>query len=778
MRRVTFLFSFFALVATETLSQAQSVALPRPDSLAAFDKCLGPQAAARSATRSREWWRVWVDRENVPVFADEELKSRVSVSLGFLDAFYVAKVSVDRSAMQLLKSDMPPYGPSVTGTIVGWVRTENLVLGTSSVRADSSIPKRAFVINDWKKFDNATAAEIRNNQVTVRTAPSATARAVRTLSGTDSPFSYIYKYDVCGKPGWFLVGKSSALNQLDEPGDVILGWIPKSRAAEWDTREAWEPDPARKSPAHVFLTEAAMAANNTRDAFIDRMQRERLPADKWRYVHLAQGANTKEVKVGFFGDLLVVDDGAGGTTTVPADASLGREIQDFYAGPLTNINVIFAMDGSRSMGAYLNRVADTAERIMGSLKDVTKKVKISYGAVVYRDLRNTLREQFAIQPLTGSVQEVARFLKAQREPSAGDDDYEEALFAGIQKALDLAQPGKKNILIVVGDAGNSDKKQVLNDKAIREALSKKTTYIYALQIQKPPENADEKVAQQKFEPDMRRILGLVSSVRDPRLAQLAKTWPQTGRMPEEARATIFEKTAQGAQNLQEVGDKIALEIRKSTMIAKGMEEMFPTCIDQGFDKCLGSPPPSPSPTKSTTGDPTQYEIVAALLDLMAQEVENPAIMRQMIRDKVQIFQAGWVKVQDNSGPLMKPMYLVGQDELLLARSILDEFSRFGGADAATLAVVWKDRIKQACGCETDNPEEYIQMRSAFQFKELSSFLSRDWPSIANAKTDEITNFLKQAKASIARLDKLRGDETIWFKNWGQKFAWVSAEDLP
>ena len=151
----------------------------------------------------------------------------------------------------------------------------------------------------------------------------------------------------------------------------------------------------------------------------------------------------------------------------------------------------------------------------------------------------------------------------------------------------------------------------------------------------------------------------------------------------------------------------------------------------------------------------------------------------MIRDKVQIFQPGWVKLADSTGgPIMKPVYLVSQDELLSARGRLTEFGSYGGSDAVGLSKIWQNMVETACGCQTSSPEEYMKMNQGLEFKSLSGFLSRKWEDLQKARSDEISNFLRLAKSAADRIDKLRYDDSIWFKNYGQKFAWIAASDLP
>jgi hypothetical protein len=617
-----------------------------------------------------------------------------------------------------------------------------------------------------KSVNDATAAQIITNQVVVRAGPSATATALRTLSSSDV-FAYIYKYDSCVKSSWFLVGTRSGLSQFSGAEETIIGWIPRLRAAEWSTREAFEPAPDRKSPANIFRTEEAMKSNDLTNAFIDRMQRGVWPADKWRYILMSQSSDGQEAKIGFLDDLLIVNQVKPSTV----DTALAKALQDLYAGPLTNVNFIFVMDATKGMGPYLKVVADTLEAAAAPIQNDSQNINLQYGAVVYRDRANLPKERFDIVPLTTDVQQVARFLRNQRDPTSGDRDFEEALFDGLRIALEeVAEPNKENILIVVGDAGNADAKSPLNEAAIRKAVGTKRPLMYALHIQRPASEPAEAVAIAKFESDMARVFSIVTSVRSPGTAEFVNTLPASDRsLLTQVVTTKLERTSSNQEDLQGVATRIAQQIRSDAKVHSALAGILSVCVERGT--C--STPPSPTPA------PNLYEVRSALLDLIAQEVENPDLLRALIRDKVQIFQTGWVKLTDpNGAPLMRPMYLVSQDELLSARGVLTEFTSYGGTDAVGLVRIWRNTVEQACGCKADDPEDYVRMRSGLSFASLSGFLSKSWEELARARPEELVGFLRLAKAAIDRIDKLRYNEAIWFKNYGERFAWIPAAELP
>ena len=418
-------------------AQQSSFVLRRPAGLEAYDPCIGPQPA----TRSKEYWRVWTDRDDVPAYADELLTAPARSTLKFLEPFYVVQVSNNKTAMLLIRSKSEPFADIIVpdGPLVGWVRVENLLLNASGARSENFIAKRIFI----------------TIPVAARAAPSLFAAPLRTIPSSDL-FSYVYKYDQCGRSDWLLVGSKAGLTQFSDPHETMIGWIPRSRAAEWETGEAYEPVPDRKFPAHVFRTEASMRSNNLADLLFTDVPPDKWPLQKLRYVLLSRSSDGKGARIGYF---------------------------------------------------------DTSSA-------------------------------------------------------------------------------------------------------------------------------------------------------------------------EESRTS-------------------------------------------------------------------------------------------------QTFQAGWVRLADPEGvPLLRPVYLVSQDELLTSRNLLTEFGYSNGTGAGDLVKTWKNTVEQACGCRTDSPYHYLQMRSSLNFRTLGSFLRLSWDELSRARPEEIRNYLNLAKAAADRFDKLRSNDSIWFKSYGQLFAWIPAADLP
>ena len=70
------------------------------------------------------------------------------------------------------------------------------------------------------------------------------------------------------------------------------------------------------------------------------------------------------------------------------------------------------------------------------------------------------------------------------------------------------------------------------------------------------------------------------------------------------------------------------------------------------------------------------------------------------------------------------------------------------------------------------------MSGGLRFKSLSNFLDKTYEVLANAPPAEIAKFQKAAGDAEEKLRKLSDDDYIWFRNYGDKYAWISAEDLP
>ena len=272
---------------------AQVEVLRRPRQFTEFAACIGPE----SLDRTKEFWKVWADRDGIPVYEDSSLQTRKTESPRFLESFYVSQITNDKKAVLLVRSKSEAAADRIAvDGVVGWVKTDFLLLREAGSRTEKLVPHKALVVDD---LDDGVPLPDSGKGVAVRTSPREGAPHVR--SGVGLPLvSYVYKYDRCENPGWLLLGTKQTFSSLGTPEDVILGWVRKDASVEWNTREALEPDPVRALPVHVFASSEDLAnfysGKNVKPLWEDDMDRSWTPG-RWRFLLLSKTSESARVAV-------------------------------------------------------------------------------------------------------------------------------------------------------------------------------------------------------------------------------------------------------------------------------------------------------------------------------------------------------------------------------------------------------------------------------------------------------------------------------------------------
>jgi len=97
-------------------------------------------------------WRVYIDRKDVNVFADQELKNKSSVYPKFMDEFIVAGETND-ALLLFLDEDIDSIRFSKNAQKIGWVKKENLILWDRFLWG-SDLAKQ-IVLATWEDISNS-----------------------------------------------------------------------------------------------------------------------------------------------------------------------------------------------------------------------------------------------------------------------------------------------------------------------------------------------------------------------------------------------------------------------------------------------------------------------------------------------------------------------------------------------------------------------------------------------------------------------------------------------
>jgi hypothetical protein len=783
------------LVLAPVAAHARQV-LRIPADLGFYDGCLGPRVMPIERN-----WVVFSDREGVQPYSDSAcLQPKAGKRLEFLKPFYVVEEDRSNRSLHLIRSQTSwRKDDIVVGEDIGWVKADNLVLSHECARSDPSrVPKKVFIINSWEKYtDRATSAGLskesledwEDRKIQVRAGPGADARVLRSISGVKEPFAFLYKYDVCSGGAdkgarWFLIGSRSEA-RVERPEDYIIGWVEKSDVMAWDTRIAYEPHPDRVTFADIYRDEPELrmvvGGGQGKPLLIDKGDKDEWPADEWRYVALSlEKQRDDRAFLGFMGHVLFR--GHDGETT-PGDPTEYNPVFMEVYDRSRRTNIIFVLDCTKSMGPYLSAAADVVLEVTEEVersRSLYSNVEVLYAAVVYRDLSDLPAEQIDYCDLT-TPQGIASFLKAKVEqPSTSkDDDFEEALFEGVRTALtDIACPYERNVLVVIGDAGNNDSKGSWNQQELEGLVEDLPLAAFAIHIRRSPQGPAEARAIQKFKTDAERLLATVRSAgeRDRALIRGDLQWDEKllGLLDDDKRDwTRFWSSKPNANDIEGVGRKLNAELedvlRRSSFMA---EYMFDMLIARDLDpsKILDS-------LKTEEEKRLFYEATDEFLQLVRELVPDDEVRRNLLSDKLQLFHPGWCMINDPGGrPVLRPTLLVSESDLSATIAVLDDFLYYQNQPNAFF--VWRDAIGMIMGHPVRSPQEYITMTRALPFRKLGDFLSKDFDELQAADSDEIDKMVEAAEDAKDRLEEYRADKERWFPNYTINYMWLHLEELP
>ena len=143
-----------------------------------------------------------------------------------------------------------------------------------------------------------------------------------------------------------------------------------------------------------------------------------------------------------------------------------------------NVNVVFVVDGTLSMGPYIKSITESIQRIVQQNIASGINSRLRFGAVVYRDYPdgNDAYDWFRLSSDKAALEDWLISVKCQ----SNDNDRPEAQYNGILNTIDELglQPEQSNIMILIGDAGNHNPDP--EGKTLSQVVEAMSTYNFNL----------------------------------------------------------------------------------------------------------------------------------------------------------------------------------------------------------------------------------------------------------------------------------------------------------
>lgn len=438
-----------------------------------------------------------VHTEGAPIFARPLPQSPVVATARFRQGYYVAGFDNSRepkyyflvTAVNELK-----YPELPIRDCQGWVRCSDCLLfprpeeqrhdapsGPESLCAGGSpIHRKAMLIN---RLQEGTGVEALTQKVRFLAGPHADSAPLQSYA----LFNIFYIF--AETPTHFLLGREPRIKDWVTDKDDLLGWVPRQRVCQWNTREAVEFNKRDmpRAAGQATTTDPHTAAPGQRDAqrccrtqpcriyqeldqlkaYVDTANVDRVPpfaeedpaVGEWRFdqprfplIDVDSGASVVPYKgntlyrVGFIGDVFRQSAGTNKVERVATSAQIDqlhsrvRSVQE----RLAKIQLCFIIDGTFSMDPWVKAAANAVNAIVSGLNDRigqgpqgqstiaahgAQSIEISVN--FYRNVRDQPKD-IEFHPFQRPSE--ARELLDNAEPFGGGD-YHEQVFAAICRRL-------------------------------------------------------------------------------------------------------------------------------------------------------------------------------------------------------------------------------------------------------------------------------------------------------------------------------------------------------
>ena len=486
-----FILSICVMVATtgkSQLSDKVEVGLPRVlASRILSEKDVNSVNASNKwgqGNKTNRFWVAWSDRADNTTFKGPSESSGVKGHLNFNETVRIAQIENNFAHVYVEKQTHRPYPQIVDAVDKGWIQMSKLLLWESCPTNDRGIFNKALiVVNLGSKVQNV------DNLFKVYTNPNR--KTDRGYATSSINFRFVMKEDK--ETGMVLLSNESSLNGTSDK--MLYGWFNKDSYVKWNQRSCLEPNwdrddvdyfKANNEKLEVYtngnltgepITKPFSYGSITNEDYQQDVDKYRMPKGSLRYPILDKNEQTNDNN--YYCNVFAQN---GSLTGAAQHNDSILRLQNSAVSNMESVNLIVAIDGTRSMEPFYNPVKDAIKRGYSLFEGQSYNVKV--GIVIYRDYKDG-QYLTEVLPLTKhNDPRIGEFLDKGGDgkygiKSAPGDDVPEALFEGLMAATDKQKMKFKekesNLLLVVGDCGNrkNDKRSPIQSDIIKRLIDNK-----------------------------------------------------------------------------------------------------------------------------------------------------------------------------------------------------------------------------------------------------------------------------------------------------------------
>lgn len=453
-------------------------------------------------------WIVCSDRADNNTYLSPNISSGKHTTLNFKEPLRIAKI---KNGFALVYSEprISTVWPYISEAAVskGWVPMDKLLLWRTCPVNDQGIYNKALLAFNLEEYEHMNTSFQNSKIGDMYKNPETLVSDEKIRTSMD--FFFIMKRHA---NGLVLLARQCSLDGLTGTNE-LYGWVKETDYVPWNQRSCIEPNwdtvtvakfVKQRETAKIYESQA-MNAEVSRfrygKVFIDHPDdRHRLMPNVLRYPILDGDNNNQDFyKCTTFG---TVD---GDLDQLIENIGDARKAQETALEKMKHLNLIVVIDGTTSMEPYFPAVK---EAIKQGCTYFTKNYTPKVGLVIYRDYADGegLVEYVPMSDpndplLIDALDNGGEYGIAS---AAGDRTHEEALFKGLEMALDNETMNyskeESNIMLVIGDCGNDDRDtQCLSQEEIISRMVENRINLLSFQVKRqnsPAWNAFSRQMQQ------------------------------------------------------------------------------------------------------------------------------------------------------------------------------------------------------------------------------------------------------------------------------------------
>lgn len=750
------------------------------------------------AERSSQLWVVWSDREGEFTSNGQKLE--------FLQKFWVMEENAIE--VHLVEYNTAKYNRGLNEfreepIDFGWVPKSSLLLWNEGLRSkEQGFRIKAMTVSTPESILETGIEKLNaaGKKLAFYNSPTSTA-----MNERDSPlFNIFYLFKEI--KGRYLLARRDNLSS-GNASDYVYGWVDKRSVTTWDLRQAlepnWEPEAVEErkamkvQPAAFRNAEEATAYSKgliTNNQSLWSRTYEKREEPQWKRFPIFE-KNENIIKTGVISGLFS-SSGDKQREITAEEYAYYQKLYNRQRERARNINIVFAIDGTRSMKSEIEATRRAVTRSLGELTDSENNYRI--GVVVYRDFEEDEEFQFERYSLTNDKNQILSDLSFITEYHNKDKSTAEAMFTGLYYSSRMFnyREDETNVIILIGDAGAKEENptEVENFANLKRMMAQYTISMFAIQAKHGThESYDDFIFQ---------IRELILEAAQKSVELTNEQWRSTGLVTFDEQIAFEQDLTSDVSTLYKLNERssnikggIQYAERGQVIQPEQVQEEIVSLIadlDRSNNNLLNAMEGVMNSVVGPGGAEGASEILTPqMADFLSKAGFNNDMMQTLMEKKYQFLFEAYVPVQTNTltNPLYKYVLFLDQgelDDLINDLSELVELDLTGYQKRQQLSDVWFEILSLNYGVNNLDEirgkkiSELIELITGLpaQTDLLTKYNFEDLRDQVKVSNQEFNEMLFSIKSKLDLLRQINGNPEHMFISNDASFYWIPQEFFP